>query len=144
MDLGLSNARGGKSAFVFFNVQAPVGPCCPNTLDDVLLVQYLFRKLGQANIPANNSAFATQMSSIDPTGTFDQATADCILGFQKHFGGIADGCIRVAKGAWYRKGTFTIWKLNFWVRNMFSNIWPRIHDFTDCPPLLKSLVPMLL
>jgi hypothetical protein len=95
MDIGVTKLGGRGN----FNVQAPVGPRCVNSMEDVMLVQYLLKKLGQAGVPANGPALVQKMAAISPTGTFDQATADCILGFQKHFGGIADGRISVAQGA---------------------------------------------
>src|SRR5262245_35158898 len=107
MELGITTIN-GKSNTVFFNVNAPVGPNCPNQMDDVMLVQFLFKKLAEANIPANGPELVKKMSAVTPNGTFDQATAESILGFQKHFGGVADGRISVARGASYGNGAFTI------------------------------------
>jgi hypothetical protein len=143
MELGITKL-GGKAHNVFFNVEAPVGPMCPNRLEDVMLVQYLFRKIGQAHIPADQPELAKKFAAQMPSGKFDMSTAECILGFQKYFGGIADGRISVARGAAYGNGTYTIWKMNFWVRSSFNRVSPRIHDFPDCPPLLKSMIPVLL
>src|SRR5262245_59900408 len=110
MEMALS-VIGSKSGFIFFNVSAAVGPNCPNQLDDVMLVQYFLRKLGQAAIPANNPQLVSKMVSIMPTGNIEQQTIECILAFQKHFGGIADGKINSARGVSYGSGTYTIWKL---------------------------------
>jgi len=143
MELALTKF-GGKAHNVFFNVEAPVGPKCINKSEDVMLVQYLFRKLGQARVPAANPALVQKMAGINPSGQFDQTTAECILGFQKHFGSIADGRVSVANGASYGGGAYTIWRMNFFVRSSFAGVWPRLHDFPDCPPMLKTLLPLLL
>ncbi|MCI0639306.1 MAG: peptidoglycan-binding protein [Gemmataceae bacterium] len=141
-------SQNGKKACLFFNVDAHVGPNCQNKMDDVMLVQYLMRKLAEAGIPADNPAVRTTMSDVSPTGQFDATTGEGIRAFQEYmrgkFGGVVDGRVSPAKGPSYGNGVYTIYNLNCWMRGAFANVWPRLQDLGDCPGLLKNVIPMML
>lgn len=143
MDIALAR-MGGKNMGVFFNVEHPVGPNCPNVPEDVMLVQYLLRKLGQAMFPGDDPGLQARFSAVQATGDFDAATADSILRFQKRFTAVADGRVSPAKGISFGKGLYTIYELNYWMKDMYHGIWPRLQDLKDCPSYISMMMEFLL
>lgn len=130
---------------VYFNVQAHVGQNKFNLFEDVMLVQYLFKKLAEAGVPPGNAELRTEMAAVKVTGAFDDATRDAILAFQKDRGYTPDGVVSPAKnGGGYGSGMYTIWLMNAFVRDSFPKVWPRLQDFADCPPTIKANVQVSL
>lgn len=144
MELALT-MFGKVPAGVYFNVQAHVGANKFNLFEDVLLVQYFFRKLAEAGAPPGNAELRDTMAAVQATGIFDDLTKNAIVAFQKDRGYAPDGVISPAKnGGSYGSGAYTIWLMNGFVRSSFPMVWPRIQDFADCPPMIKANVQSVL
>jgi hypothetical protein len=137
---------------MFFNVDTSVGQGGVNTSpEDILLVQFLVRKVGDttgigSGVTPERKA---RMSLVVPTGAIDPVTIDGIRAVQESMrevvaGTKVDGRVSVARNFAYGSGSDTIVSLNATVRKHFPRIWPRLHDFPDCPALLKVRVPEVL
>ena len=132
---------------IFFNVDAAVGNQGANATEDVLLVQFLLRKsAGAAGLSASRK---TRLLKVKVNGTCDADTIDGIKAAQEHMrekepGTVVDGRVSRAHGYDYGGGFWTIATLNRNVRRDFSNVWPRLQDFSDCPASLKTRVAELL
>lgn len=130
---------------IFFNVDSSVGNNGMNSnRTDILLVQFLVRKLGQiaTNIPTDKRA---RMAKVVVDGLSGPNTIDGIRAVQelmrdtKAPGTVVDGRISSARGYTYASSTgWTIVNLNAALRSRSQSIWPRLHDLPDCPGELKS------
>lgn len=138
---------------LFFNVESSVGRQGQNSKRaDILLVQYLIKKHGQRTPAptAEGQAELKIMREVKTSGTVDDQTIRAIEAFQtgmrrKNPGTVVDGRVSVARNYGYGGGTiFTITALNGFVRRFYPEVWPRLHDLTDCPSDLKSLIPKIL
>jgi len=137
---------------IFFNIDVSVGKNGNNgNSDDVLLVQFLLKKNGEL-VPGDTPEGAQAnevMKKVPLTGQIDQATIDGITAFQtarrrEYPGTIVDG--RVSPATHYRYGGhfFTIAAMNGYIRKFAPQVWPRLHDFSDCPAMLKVKIPQIL
>ena len=137
---------------LFFNVDTSVGNQGANSNpEDILLVQFLVRKVGEttgigSGVTPERKA---RMSMVVPTGAIDPVTIDGIKAVQESMrelvaGTKVDGRVSVARNFAYGSGSYTIVSLNATVRKHFPRLWPRLHDFPDCPSLLKVRVPDVL
>ena len=130
---------------IFFNVDSSVGHKGANSSpEDILLVQFLIRKAGDSspNLPPHQRE---RMRNVAPTGVCDPETIDGIRAVQEtmresHPGTIVDGKVSPARGYRYGAGIWTIVSLNVTIRKRFPQVWPRLQDFADCPPLVKKRV----
>ena len=140
----------GGNRGVVFNVDAPVGPGCPNKFEDVLLVQFLLKNMGDLFITPEDRR--ERFDKVTTSGSCDKATTDGILNAQEMFrdqtwGTIVDGKISVARGLSYGSTNlhWTIVDLNLCVRAQDINrMWPCLGDFNYCPPLLNFKAKQLL
>lgn len=142
---------------LFFNVEWSVGKGGQNATEDVLLVQFLLRLIGEI-VPAGGPEGEKDlqiMRSVLCSGTCDQKTIDGIMAFQRDMrrkisSTIVDGRVSSANGYHYGSGVFTIVAMNGFIRenvpkvNGAPTIWPRLQDFKDCPPALKTKISTLL
>src|SRR5262245_39916937 len=107
---------------VFFNIDASVGEKGANSsLEDILLVQFLLRKAGEAAGPVVAPDKKEVMLNVAPTGICDPETIQGIKAFQETMreripGTIVDKRVSPARGYQYGRGVFTIVSLNVTVR----------------------------
>lgn len=133
---------------VLFNVDAHVGVSCTNKAEDVLLVQFLMRKAAVRSLQ-DRPAIRQRLLRVPISGTCDDPTIDGIRAVQERMrernpGSVIDGRVSPAKASDYGAGAWTIVTLNYTVRSDFPETWPRLHDFSDCPGLLKTRIPAIL
>ncbi len=134
---------------LYFNVEAPVGQGGANgSREDILLVQFLLRKVGDASVelPPHQRE---RMRNVAPTGVCDPETIDGIRAAQevirdKNPGNVVDGKVSSARTYQYGRGIYTIVSLQVTVRRKFPKEWPRLDEFPDCPPELKKRVAAVL
>ena len=133
---------------VFFNVESRVEKGVAASTEDVLLVQFLLRKIGDSAL-AMDTDKKEAMRNVDPTGVCDDDTVNGITAFQRTIqqkfpGTIVDGKVSPARGYSYGRGVFTIVHMQVTIRRLFPKVWPRLHDFKDCPPILQARIPVVL
>jgi hypothetical protein len=134
---------------LYFNVDTSVGQGGANSSrEDILLVQFLLRKVGDASpeVPPHRREV---MRNVDPTGVCD---ADTIAGIraaqevmrERFPSTVVDGKVSTARTYEYGRGVYTIVSLQVTLRRKFPKEWPRLDEFADCPPELKTRVPKIL
>jgi hypothetical protein len=134
----------------FFNVDTSVGERGSNSsVEDILLVQFLIRKVGQTAGPTLPPDRRERMLNVAPTGTCDRETIDGIRAVQetmreRHPATIVDGKVSPARGYQYGAAAWTIVSLNVTVRRHNLKVWPRLHELSDCPSLLRDRFPAVL
>lgn len=138
MEIGVTQTNNDLASQIFFNVSQAVGQGKSNLTEDVLLVQYFFRRMAASNVPTGPPELNAKMAAVQVTGVFDDLTKAAILEFQKRAGWTVDGIISPGKGGSYGYGVYTIWNMNSVVRGTIRNIWPRIQDLPDCPGVVKA------
>ena len=133
----------------FFNVDGVVGAApAQNLREDVLLVQFFMRfaldKTGYHGISPDD---ARTVSSLKVSGVCDQATVDVIYLSQYYRkketpSVVADGRISPARagGEYSKDSKWTIITLNWRIKELIQDIWPRIDKIPGCPPELTQLV----
>jgi len=145
MDLSTPQPR-NPSLPIFFNVSTSVGNQGMNTnRDDILLVQFFLRKNGE-KVPAKTAEGAAEneiMKRVPLSGVADPATIAGIRAFQtamrrKIPSTAIDGRVSPARNYSYGSGMFTIAAMNGFLRRHCKDVWPRIHDFTDCPEPVRA------
>jgi hypothetical protein len=130
---------------MLFNVDAVVGNRGTNLPEDVYLVQFLLRKVGQ-RVPATRGVNRTpRYLAVPLSGRCDAATIDGIRASQEDMretmpGTVVDGRISPARSLYYGGGVWTIVALNGFIRAHCPEAWPRLQDFDDCPGPLKEAV----
>src|SRR5262245_19751088 len=137
---------------IFFNIDASVGKNGSNgNSDDVLLVQFLLKKNGELvpGVTPEGAQANEVMKKVPLTGQIDQATIDGITAFQaarkrEYPGTIVDGRVSPATQYMYGGHFFTIAAMNGYIRKFAPQVWPRLHDFSDCPAILKVKIPQIL
>lgn len=130
-----------------FNVDGKVGQNCPNNPEDVLLVQFLLPKAVEKT-PMDWER-RERVNKVPTNGYCDDLTTDGIKAVQEHMreknpGTVVDGIVSPAHGVVYGEGAWTIVVLNTTIRENYPDVWPRLHDFPDCPGPLAEKVKKLL
>lgn len=133
---------------VFFNVDGVVGAApAMNKREDVLLVQFAFTIIAANPTPDSSPEFRQAVSTVQVTGTIDNATINAIRATQTEVkrkgqtATVVDGRVSPAKGGYaYGEGTWTIVHLNESMQDRNIKIWPRIDQIATCPAELKQMV----
>ncbi len=130
---------------VYFNVDREVGASpAANLTEDVLLVQFMFKVIGDSPQPGWPPGLLPAIKAVKVTGVIDTATVNAIRTLQSLDGPgtVADGRVSPTKGDGisYGSGFWTIAKLNNSVQRRFLDVWPRIDKIPGCPAGLKALV----
>jgi hypothetical protein len=137
----------------FFNVDGVVGANpATNSPEDVLLVQFFMRfaldKTSYQGISPND---ARVIGALRVTGVCDQATVDVIYLSQYYRkqetpSVVADGRISPARagGEYSKDSKWTIITLNYRVKELTKDVWPRIDKIPGCPPQLTQMVARTL
>ena len=130
---------------VFFNVNGVVGAQpAQNNREDVLLVQFYLKLMGDNPLPTSTPDFLAAAKQVRLTGVIDQATIQAIRAFQsgRGPGQVVDGRVSPAKGGGYSYGSglFTIAQMNESVQHRNIDVWPRIDRISSCPQELADMV----
>ncbi len=133
---------------MFINIDSTVGKGMAASVEDILLVQFLLRKVGDSAL-AMDTDKKEAMRNVAPTGVCDDETVIGIKAFQESIqqklpSSAVDKKVSSAHGYSYGRGVYTIVHLQVTVRRLFPKVWPRLQDFADCPPLLKKRVAEVL
>lgn len=138
---------------MFFNVDQSVGHNAANANpDDILLVQFLLKQLGerQPSATAAGRARRERMRNVPLTGHCCPLTIDGIRAAQESGrdvqgpSSIVDGRVSSARGYNYGGGFWTIVDLNYQFRHITANMWPRLQDVPGCPGALAQKVRAIL
>jgi hypothetical protein len=135
----------GKSRLFFWNIEANVGPGCPNLSEDVHLVQLAYACGALAlSVPYSDSRVYLR---VVPGASYDGAPNDplsiAIRTHQQRRGGTQDGHVSpiAPSGTYDGKHTFMLISLNNFIRAAITNRnWPRIDQHPSCTALLRSAV----
>lgn len=137
---------GDASLPLIFNLHCSVGRGGQNAqLDDIMLVQYLMRKVVEKMPGSTPEARAADeaIRKVPVSGVCDQATIAGIEAFQKSLKAknpqvIVDGRMSPAKAVSYGGAVWSIVQLNNFIRVSQKEYWPRLQDLADCPSLLQG------
>src|SRR4029078_11402436 len=121
---------------MFINVDSRVEFRGTAKVEDVLLVQFLLRKIGDSVLPMDTDK-KEAMRNVDPNGVCDEDTVNGIRAFQRTIEQklpetIVDGSVSSAHGYSYGRGVYTMVHLQVTIRRLFPKVWPRLQDFKDC------------
>lgn len=125
---------------VLFNVSAHVGPGKPNRTDDVFLVQFLMKKIGE-----HYPKYPQTLSTLSVDGRYGPQTAAAIMACQNEWKKkrptlTVDGVVSPQQGTSpaYGGAVWSICQLNKSVKDKYMNQWPRMQDIPGCPGILKQ------
>jgi hypothetical protein len=135
---------GGKFAW---SVSSHVGPSCPNTSEDVQLVQFGYycaarTTIGVAKLTPEEKAI---MSSVVPGAPYFGSPSDpltlSIKAHQRVHGGTQDGRISPIAGdsGWYGTGAYLMVSLSGRMMEIYPQIYPRLDKFPNCPIAVAAL-----
>ena len=135
-----------------FNLDANVGPGCPNRPDDVAFVQLgyyaVLRDPTNATkmSAADRSAFAKIVPGAAYTGSAEDPLTRAISVHETSRGGTRDGHVSVARGSGFYDAahTFIVVALNNALRDTLKGDYPRIDKHPQCPAVLRSTVVKIL
>jgi hypothetical protein len=129
-----------------FNLDANVGPGCPNRQDDVEFVQlgYFAMLLAPKNAsiltPAERSAYGKILPGASYRGTADDPLTRAIITHEAARGGAQDGHVSVARPVLYDSHhSFIVFAMNTALIDVVSE-YPRIDRHPRCPGVLRSSV----
>lgn len=133
---------------VFFNVDAAVGAApAQNRREDVLLVQFCLRSIGEKPPDKMNAQEIAAMRAVNVTGICDAATINAIRVVQTKKrqadpSVVVDGRVSPAQGGYTYSGNapWTIAVINNLFQDKNTDVWPRIDMIPGCPNELKDMV----
>ena len=134
----------GPQKYFFWNIDANVGPGCPNKIEDVHLVQlaYASAAMNPALAPAERAVYAQVVVGAPYMGGANDPLTIAIRTHQKSRGGTQDGHVSpIGPSGSYGPMSYMLIPLNNNIRNSVSNpCWPRIDQHPKCSPILKEAV----
>jgi hypothetical protein len=140
----------GSQRHFYWNIDANVGPGCPNNPEDVQLVQLAFacRAANTArSLPAADRAiYAAVVPGAPYAGGFNDPLTKAIRCAQKARGGVQDGHVSVIKsstGGYAENMTYMLIALNNNMVAALGNTWPHVDRHPLCPAALKQAVARL-
>jgi len=133
---------------LFFNVDSVVGAApAQNLREDVLLVQFYLRTIGDKPLAKTDPDLAAACRKVNVTGVIDPETIAAIRLRQqvaKSLDGnsatVIDGRISPAKLGYSYGQLWTIVFLNSDIQGRNKDVWPRLDKIAGCPPELKEMV----
>lgn len=131
---------------VFFNADGVVGAApAQNLREDVLLVQFLLKVVGDSPQATSDPAAVAACKRVKPTGVIDPTTVAAITAYQlsakkKDPNVVVDGRVSPAKGGYSYGALWTITLLNKSCQKRHKGNWPRIDKIPGCPEELKAMV----
>ena len=149
--LVVSNSRFASRMF-YFNLDAAVGPGCPNKPDDVQLVQMgyvaMLRNPAAASVmtPDMKEAFGKIVPGAPYTGGRDEWLSKAIRAHQARSGGTQDGKVSVATSAAYYDKThsFIVVVLDNNIMDYMPQDYPRLDKSPLCAGALRQSVQLML
>ena len=136
---------------VFFNVDGVVGNApAANAREDVLLVQFLLKIIGDTPTAESDAAVTAACKQVKVTGVIDSQTIAAITADQtwnkkQSPSTVVDGRVSPAKGYGYSAGTlWSIAGLNKSCQRRHKGNWPRLDKIAGCPDELKAMVIRVL
>ena len=125
---------------IFLNVDSNVGRNLSAEPEDVLLVQFMLRKVGEVGSTAFSADQLALLRQVPLSGKVDNTTHDAIITWQTVGGDQVDGVISVARGYMWGPKRWTIAQMNATINNRFHDIYPNIDRIPGCPaPLAKAV-----
>lgn len=137
-------ARGlvAQNGRFYWNVDAHVGPGCPNKVDDVQLVQFGYWCMGNNSktpgSPADRALFAAVVPGAIYTGSPSDPLTLAIKRHQAMRGGTQDS--RISPMQANQGYNWMISALSNNISNYLATQWPRIDRHAKCPPALKPVI----
>lgn len=134
----------GPNHKFFWNIDAQVGPGCPNKTEDVHLVQlgYACGVLNAAVSGAESEIFRRVTPGAAYTGAASDPLTIAIKLHQTSRGGTQDGRVSpIGPTGSYGPQSWMLIPLNNFIRNEINNgQWPRIDHHPKCTALLRDAV----
>ncbi len=129
-----------------WNVDAHVGPGCPNKLEDVQLVQYGYYCMSRSYslppglTPAEQAVIAAVVPGAPYSGSPTDPLTLAIKAHQRVRGGTQDGRVSpfTSASGYYSEQTWMIISLIGRMMNYCPNIYPRLDKGPMCPPALAA------
>lgn len=137
-------ARGlvAQNGRFYWNVDAHVGPGCPNKMDDVQLVQFGYWCMGNNPKTPASPADRALFAAVTPGAPYSGAPGDPLtLAIKRHQalrGGTQDG--RVSPMQANQGYNWIISSLSNNISNYLMQQWPRIDQHAKCPPALRPVI----
>jgi hypothetical protein len=135
----------GRGYYLFYNLDAAVGIGCPNSKDDVLLVQYLMTVCSK--VPGLISLFPDM---VPINGVWDKDWDGFLSYYQDDWAksGIAtwrdrriDPAIRTGRGMGpVHHKQFKILTLNVTYQGLRPYDYPKMAEAADCPAVLRPVI----
>lgn len=147
MASGILMNDGIKRRF-FWNVDAHVGPGCPNRPDDVQLVQFAYYCMAQTPnglapfTPAEKAGIQAVVPGAQYTGAPTDPLTIAIKAHQRIRRGTQDGKvspIQSASGHYGGTMTWMVIPLNRNIMMLHGAHWPLLHRMPKCPPDLAQV-----
>ncbi len=136
---------------IFFNIDSSVGQNGNNSSpEDVMLVQFFIRVNAQRNTGNIDRNQLQRMLKVTVDGKCGPMTIDGIRAVQevrktRLAATVVDGRVSPSRGGYqYGAGVWTIVSLNSGFRSRYPEMWPRIQNHPNCPPLLKQAAERVL
>jgi len=134
----------GPNHKFFWNIEAHVGPGCPNKTEDVHLVQlgYASGVLNAAVSYAESLIFRTVTPGAAYKGDANDPLTLAIKIHQRTRGGTQDGRVSpIGQTGNYGTHSWMLMPINNWIRNEITNgQWPRIDHHPKCTAVLRDAV----
>ncbi len=132
----------GECKEYFWNVDAHVGPGCPNKMDDVNLVQMGIIVTNKHVTDPTDKAIlsAVKLGAPYSGGATDPLTV-AIKHIQKKRGGPQDGRVSPAKQVPTLAQASDTWMITVmirWIRDEMKANWPHLDRWPGCPPALVA------
>jgi len=130
----------------YWNIEAKVGPGCPNKTEDYQLVQLAFYCNATNPLappkPENKPIYDAVVPGAVYTGNPSDPLSIAIKTKQKDHGGVQDGVVSlIHAGGTYAPGTpYVLVTLNNNIIDVLGDDWPWINRHPKCPAALKAAV----
>lgn len=132
----------GENKEFFWNVDAHVGPGCPNKPDDVNLVQMGFKAAGKRVTDPEAKAICNAVVLGAPyTGSPSDPLSVAIVYLQKRRKGLVDGRVSPCKQVGSIAQAIDLWTLAaliIHIRTELGRDWPHLDRWPGCPPALAG------
>lgn len=135
----------GSRRKFYWNVDAHVGPGCPNRPDDVQLVQLGYYAMARSTSPEVDPKARLVYMGVTPGAPYSGALTDplthAIKTQQALRGGTQDGRVSPIQNASgvYGSQTWMLIPLCNCIYDYFPRAWPLLHKMQGCPGILAGV-----